>query len=532
MAPNHRDNLAQHIHISSADDLSYSVSASSGINDTIQTIVTGRKCWKTMKGKGEVVWPPYLEAALVEGLEKYQPVESRTSRSFGRFPMRNKFISDYIFNVTGKRRTPKQVGSRLQQLRDTAEGKRILQQLSSRHLAMMQPKSKAQSSSDASSERPSTASSSGSTSSTPAPSSASLSSTATPSAPPAPARVPSSCVTIDVIPDPGMPLPPLRLPSLSGSPLGAPTATPSTLANFVPSPTSSPSGMGLGLNSSGPRVLRHIDPSVTFMSRAPLAAYSSFKVSKKGVGQIHSERTELEMLSSSCMPMPQWPSEMECTFLYRTQFVPRFWETLCCSADPSAFYVVQEIVRSNAVEPHGQEDVLLSIMYSFNNVSATPPLSPSSATFSDSASRPSTAGSSFSSTGTPDLGSDLDDIMMFNYPLDAVPNMHHALPGTLPPLHTAVDLKNTMPPSLIHADEDAYASLPPTPTSPLELSASHLGWHNQLTASHNDCGQGMYGLSGMNAAVGLGGDVAIAGSGHYMSRLMMSFQSYAGHYGM
>ncbi|KAJ2971507.1 hypothetical protein NUW54_g12493 [Trametes sanguinea] len=101
--------------------------------------------------------------------------------------------------------------------------------------------------------------------------------------------------------------------------------------------------------------------------------------------------------------------------------------------------------------------------------------------------------------------------------------MHHALPGALPPLHTAVDLKNTMPPSLIHADDDAYASLPPTPTSPLELSASHLGWHNQLTASHNDCGQGMYGLSAsMNAAVGLGGDVAIAGSGHYMS-------SYAGH---
>ena len=38
--------------------------------------------------------------------------------------MRNKFISDYIFQMTGKRRTPKQVGSRLQQLRDTTEGKR------------------------------------------------------------------------------------------------------------------------------------------------------------------------------------------------------------------------------------------------------------------------------------------------------------------------------------------------------------------------------------------------------------------------
>ncbi|KAI0764314.1 hypothetical protein BD413DRAFT_494797 [Trametes elegans] len=521
MAPNHRDSLAQHIHISSADDLSYSVSASSGINDTIQTIVTGRKCWKTMKGKGEVVWPPYLEAALVEGLEKYQPVESRTSRSFGRFPMRNKFISDYIFNVTGKRRTPKQVGSRLQQLRDTVEGKRILQQLSSRHLAMMQPKSaQNQSRSDSSSERPSTASS---TSSTPAPSTTPSTSTSTPL--PQPVRVPSSCVSIDVIPDPGMPLPPLRLPSLSGGSFGAPTATPSTLANFVPSPTSSPSGMGLGLNTSGPRVLRHIDPSVTFMSRAPLAAYSSFKVSRNGAGgPIHVERTELEMLSSSCMPMPQWPSEMECTFLYRTQFVPRFWETLCRAADPSAYTVVQEIVRSGAAESYTPDDVLLSIMYNFNNVSATPPLSPDSATFSDTASRPSTAGSQFSSTSTSELSSDLDDIMMFNYPLH-VPTMHNSLPGTLPPIHTALDLKNSMPPALIHADEDAYASLPPTPTSPLELSASHLGWHNSLTASQADCGQGMYGLgTGMGAGVGLGaGDVAIAGSGQYMHNYMSQY---------
>ena len=129
-----------------------------------------------------------------------------------------------------------------------------------------------------------------------------------------------------------MPLPPLRLPSLAGTSLAAPTAMPSTLANFVPSPTSSPSGMGLGLNASGPRVLRHIDPSVTFMSRAPLAAHSCFKVSRLGAGHVHTERTELEMLSSSWMPMPQWPSEMECTFLYRTQFVPRFWETLCRAA--------------------------------------------------------------------------------------------------------------------------------------------------------------------------------------------------------
>ncbi len=96
-----------------------------------------------MKGKDEAVWPPALEAALIEGdlaclssrlwteklnvafsgLDNYKPAESRSTRSLGRFPMRNKFVSDYIYDKTGKRRTPKQVGSRIQQLRDTSSGK-------------------------------------------------------------------------------------------------------------------------------------------------------------------------------------------------------------------------------------------------------------------------------------------------------------------------------------------------------------------------------------------------------------------------
>ncbi|KAI0689728.1 hypothetical protein BC835DRAFT_227415 [Cytidiella melzeri] len=119
-----RSAMAHHVGVSSVDDISYHVStpgASSGTSEAIQTIVTGRKCWKTIKGKGEVVWPPRLEAALVQGLERYRPVDTRSARALGRFPMRNKFISDYIFELTGQRRTPKQVGSRLQQLRDTCE---------------------------------------------------------------------------------------------------------------------------------------------------------------------------------------------------------------------------------------------------------------------------------------------------------------------------------------------------------------------------------------------------------------------------
>ncbi|KAH9925906.1 uncharacterized protein BXZ73DRAFT_103078 [Epithele typhae] len=518
MPVNHRENLAQHIHISSADDLSYSVSASSGINDTIQTIVTGRKCWKTMKGKGEVVWPPYLEAALVEGLEKYQPVESRTSRSFGRFPMRNKFISDYIFQVTGKRRTPKQVGSRLQQLRDTTEGKRILQQLSSRHLAMMQPKSAlSQARTESASPRPTTSSSSASSS---APSTSAGSTTHPP-------RVVPSVVCIDILPDPGTPPP--RLPSLSPH-SSSPMAPPSSIANFIPTPTSpnSPSSaMGLGLNASGPRVLRHIDPTVTFMSRSALQAFSCFKVSPVGApldqSPIHTERTELELLSSSCMPMPQWSTEIECTFLYRTQFIPRFWDSLCRTADPAKYVVLQEVVRIGAPENgmHAPEDVLLSIVYKFNNVSMTPPLSPAGTTYSHEASRPGTAGSQFSGGSTPELSSELDEMMMFNYPLDVpVPAVHspmHPSPmqhGSLHHGHSLHPLSDIKPPSLIHADDEAYASLPPTPTSPFDLSAPH--WHpghaNTLAPPPLGCGRGMYG--------GFGPDVAIAGQGQYMNNFM------------
>ncbi|KAI1786632.1 hypothetical protein LXA43DRAFT_50301 [Ganoderma leucocontextum] len=524
MAPNHRDNLAQHIHISSADNLSYSVSASSGIKDTIQTIVTGRKCWKTTKGGREVVWPPDLEAALVEGLEKYQPVASRTSRSFGRFPMRNKFISDYILQATDKLRTPKQVGSRLQQLRDTTEGKRILQQLSSRHLAMMQPKSaQNQSHTDAAENRPST---SGSTSSASA-SSGPAGSSSTP-----PARVPTSYVYIDVLPDPGTP--PLRLPALSSipsSPLSPTAATSSAIASFVPtpgSPTSPDAGMGLGLNSSGPRVLRHIDPTVTFMSRAALQAYSCFKVMKAGSapGQapVHTERTELELLSSSCMPMPQWSSEIQCTFLYRTPFVPRFWDSLCRASDPSAYTVLQEIIRIGAPEAdqHAPEDVLLSIVYQFNNVTHTPPLSPDTPTFSSDASRPGTAGSHFSSEGTPELGAELDDMMMFNYPLG--PPLSHGMHGSFSSshhMHSGVDVKT---PALIHADEDAYSSLPPTPTSPFDLAGPGGGWpnhhhHHPLAPPAQDCGRGMYGMAG-GMGGGMGGDVAIAGTGQFMNSFM------------
>ncbi|KAJ7644877.1 hypothetical protein FB45DRAFT_300433 [Roridomyces roridus] len=97
--------------------------------EVFQSVLKVRKTWKTIRG-GEAVWPPELEAALVEGLEKYVPDDSRETRMLGRFPRRNRYISDHIFKKTGKSRTPKQVGSRLQQLRESCTGQKLRHLLS------------------------------------------------------------------------------------------------------------------------------------------------------------------------------------------------------------------------------------------------------------------------------------------------------------------------------------------------------------------------------------------------------------------
>jgi transcriptional enhancer factor len=103
-----------------------------------RNIVQGRKTWKRTTD-GERVWPPEAEAALLEGesvcicclllqhtyfvsgLEMYQPEQSRETLILGRFRMRNRFIAQHIESKTGISRTPKQVGSRLQQLRESCE---------------------------------------------------------------------------------------------------------------------------------------------------------------------------------------------------------------------------------------------------------------------------------------------------------------------------------------------------------------------------------------------------------------------------
>ncbi|EPS94933.1 hypothetical protein FOMPIDRAFT_1133386 [Fomitopsis schrenkii] len=386
--------FAQHVRVSSTDELSYDASTRGEINETIQTIVTGRKCWKTMKGKGEVVWPPFLELALVEGLEKYQPVESRTTRAFGRFPMRNKFISDYIFNKTGKRRTPKQVGSRLQQLRDTAEGKRILQQLSSRHIAMMQPK----------------------TEPTPEPS--------TSTEAPTPTGPPVNYLTIPVLPEaPGSGYP---------SPALSPLADPST------------SG------SQPPRPMRAIDPTVTFISRSTLNAYASVRVLREG-RTIWTEKTTLRYLESRVLPAPVYPAQMECTHLYSTEVVPGFWSQLCDCGNPTPFTIVQDIVRlpggvdaasvlsQTGTSAVAREDVVLSTVYRFKmHPTTSPPLSPSMS---------SVDALSYSHESSPEIGSDYGNELLRPVPMLYTPSHHSAQQHSHSHSHSPQSGYASLPPS-------------------------------------------------------------------------------------
>lgn len=55
------------------------------------------------------------------GLAAYRPGSNKQPHLLRRFPKRNKQIAEYIQRETGQKRTAKQVGSRLQQLRETCE---------------------------------------------------------------------------------------------------------------------------------------------------------------------------------------------------------------------------------------------------------------------------------------------------------------------------------------------------------------------------------------------------------------------------
>ncbi|KAJ7610712.1 hypothetical protein DFH06DRAFT_1485457 [Mycena polygramma] len=257
--------------------------------EVLQSVLRVRKSWKTLRG-GETVWPLDLEAALLEGLETYQPDDSRETRMLGRFPRRNRFISDYIFQKTGKRRSAKQVGSRLQQLRESCGGKKLLHLLS----PFRQPAYAGSSaSSDSSCNSPVSPLMAGQAFSGP------------------------SCARhivmyIDILPD------------------GAIDAV------GKPSPSMSLESGDVVHASERPRHLGSINPTVTFVAQSPLVAQSRFSV--------YSEERMLHAETTPLAPVEDTPIS---GFLYSTSLVPEYWKLISESQDPTQFTIYQEVCRDD-----------------------------------------------------------------------------------------------------------------------------------------------------------------------------------------
>ncbi|KAJ7103953.1 hypothetical protein B0H15DRAFT_807937 [Mycena belliarum] len=290
----------------SADELAWTGTAaqSQTTKDVLQSVLRVRKTWKTLRG-GETVWPPALEAALVEGLEKYVPDDSRETRMLGRFPRRNRFLSDYIFAQTGTRRSAKQVGSRLQQLRESCGGPQLLHLLS-------------------------------------------------------PFREPAYCesaASSDSASALNSPVSPLPGDSLFGA---RPAPPPHTVIyiDILPPPTGAPDSLqrssehehdpwpeaGAVVHASPhPRALAAINPTIAFTARAPLAAHSQFSVYSGDV-LLHVERAALHLLSP---PPPQADPAPPDALLYSTRLVPAYWDTILASPDPTRFTILQDVVRDD-----------------------------------------------------------------------------------------------------------------------------------------------------------------------------------------
>jgi len=163
----------------------------------------------------------------------------------GRFPGRNQFIARYIWEHTGQWRTPKQVGSRLQQLRESCVDEELRALLFP--TALKSPPDR-----DASEGQ-----GYGPT-----------------------AEVPRRMVCIDILPRGVLAAPPSLSPP--------------------PSPLSDCPDIHI---SQEPRSLARIDPTITFVSRTPIVAQSKFKVCL-GNETIHVENVPLEFVRDAPLPDP------------------------------------------------------------------------------------------------------------------------------------------------------------------------------------------------------------------------------------
>ncbi|KAG2139620.1 uncharacterized protein EDB93DRAFT_1163333 [Suillus bovinus] len=94
-----------------------------------------------------------------------------------------------------------------------------------------------------------------------------------------------------------------------------------------------------------PRRMRDIDPTVTFVSSSVFIGKSSYIIVLDGA-PIHSEDTKLECVG------PYLTSPLTLSgdgpLLYSTTLVPKFWEILCRSPDPTMYTIIQDVYRRDS----------------------------------------------------------------------------------------------------------------------------------------------------------------------------------------
>jgi len=270
--------------------------------------------------------------------------------------MRNRFISNYIFESTGKRRTPKQVGSRLQQLRDTCRGKRLLALISNRN------HSSPDTDSHASSRSPSSETSVPATSPSPTlslPQSQPKRTFIFVDIPPGPAPWPSPYPVVSFTDD-GCP-----------SPLTVRFESPSLEYDVSAARTDS-----VGAQPSTSSQHSTI-PVVTFSCSVSLHPQASFSVFLDGGCEpVHSDVVPL-----ICRASPFQGSD----WVYSTNLVPRCWNMLRDCPDPSRYTIVQDLIPTGGSSQDGAHPTspdrepndggsVYSVMFRFKQPHASPVL--------------------------------------------------------------------------------------------------------------------------------------------------------------
>ncbi|KAK0207667.1 hypothetical protein IW262DRAFT_1469253 [Armillaria fumosa] len=302
-------------------------------NVRAETIITGRKSWKTMKGQqNEPVWPPHIEAALIEALEKYRPHSAniKNPKDLRRFPKRNIFISNEIFRktvldlLTRKEYSPEPESSSTDTSVDSLDSE-------TNHYAMASPLSEitSSSSSEASSE------------------SSRLSPLSSVSSDESGHRVLSAIprnvvVRIEICHQ--------ESTRRGHSPLRH---------SFEPVPSKPSYHRRIILSADRP--LGTLSPTVTFTSSRPTSAstFSSFTVYVNNV-PVHSEVSPL-------LPHVEETNTALC-YAYRARFLPEYWTHLCEGYDLAQCTVTQDIIEPRPTD----KVVLLSLVYEFSHTYTAP----------------------------------------------------------------------------------------------------------------------------------------------------------------